>query len=102
LFRQFFLELRKQLWRKTPKLLQRVRLTQTCRINIPLGVCTTGEQLDCIESFHLKSPSGEFVAATSDKEQTWTTERITKGTEFTRARKYTSHQQQMDQSPILE
>jgi hypothetical protein len=38
-----------------------------------LGVCTTTEQLDCIESVHLKSTSGEFVAATSDQEQTWTT-----------------------------
>ena len=45
--------------------------------NVPaqysLGVCITAEQLDCIESVHLKSASGEFVAATSDKEQTWTT-----------------------------
>lgn len=36
-----------------------------------LGVCASPEQLDCIESVHLKTPAGDYVPATSDKEQTW-------------------------------
>ena len=44
--------------------------------NIParyaLGVCASAEQLDCIDSVYLKNSAGEYIQASSDKEQTWT------------------------------
>ena len=39
-----------------------------------LGACTEPEQLDCIQSVHIKGPTGGWVEAIQAFDQEWTTE----------------------------
>jgi hypothetical protein len=39
-----------------------------------LGICSSSEQLDCIDSVKVKAPNGNFVAALPQGQPAWTTE----------------------------